>query len=292
MEGVDDPEHMARLNAFDLITPDGQPVRWAMNWLHDAELADRVYGPQLTLEVCRAAASAGLPVYFYGSTQDTLDHLAERLPTLAPGIEIAGMQPSRFRPSTEDELDELAAEIRATGAKICMVGLGCPRQEVFAYENARARVDATHGRRCRVRLPRRSGLRATGLGPAGRTAVGATSRRRSDPPLASVSDPEPALRRGHRSPTCRTVHPDRRAHPDTRRTQLRSATDHHHRRPERSGQLPALSPSNAAGVFSRIAMSVRQESCSTYWRSHSPCSCIGPAPRAEICQSPVSPGLT
>ncbi len=105
MEGVDDAEHLERLNAFDLITPDGQPVRWAMNWLHDADLPDRVYGPRLTLDVCRAAASAGLPVYFYGSTQDTLDHLAERLPTLAPGIEIAGMQPSRFRTSTEDELD-------------------------------------------------------------------------------------------------------------------------------------------------------------------------------------------
>ncbi len=36
-------EHLTRLNSFDLITPDGQPVRWAMNWLHDAGLPDRVY---------------------------------------------------------------------------------------------------------------------------------------------------------------------------------------------------------------------------------------------------------
>lgn len=136
MEGVDDPEHFARLNAFDLVTPDGQPVRWAMNWLHDTALPDRVYGPNLTLRVCRAAADEGLPVYFYGSTQDTLDHLAERLPTLVPGIDIAGMQPSRFQTSSEAELDRLAADIRATGARICMIGLGCPRQEVFAYENA------------------------------------------------------------------------------------------------------------------------------------------------------------
>lgn len=136
MTGVDDPEHIARLNKFDLITPDGQPVRWAMNWLHDTGLSDRVYGPKLTLEVCRAAAENGLPVYFYGSTQETLDHLAERLPTLAPGITIAGMRPSRFATSTEAELDEVAAEITATGAKICMVGLGCPRQEVFVFENA------------------------------------------------------------------------------------------------------------------------------------------------------------
>lgn len=136
MEGVDDPQHLSRLNDFDLITPDGQPVRWAMNWLHNTELPDRVYGPRLTLEVCQAAAVENLPVYFYGSTQETLDHLAERIPTLAPGITIAGMQPSRFASSTEAELDAVAADIKATGAKICMVGLGCPRQEVFAYENA------------------------------------------------------------------------------------------------------------------------------------------------------------
>lgn len=137
MEGVDDAQHIERLNDFDLITPDGQPVRWAMNWLHDTGLSDRVYGPNLTLEVCRAAADAGLPVYFYGSTQEVLDHLAARLPTLTPGIEIAGMQPSKFTTSTEAELDAVAADIKASGAKITMVGLGCPRQEVFAYENAR-----------------------------------------------------------------------------------------------------------------------------------------------------------
>jgi exopolysaccharide biosynthesis WecB/TagA/CpsF family protein len=136
MEGVDDAEHLERLNRFQMITPDGQPVRWAMNWLHDTGLPDRVYGPRLTLDVCRAAAAEGLPVYFYGSTQDTLDHLASRLPELAPGIEIAGMQPSRFRTASEEELDAIAEEVRSTGAKICMVGLGCPRQEVFAYENA------------------------------------------------------------------------------------------------------------------------------------------------------------
>lgn len=136
MTGVDDAEHRSRLNALDLVTPDGQPVRWAMNWLHGTGLPDRVYGPRLTLEVCSAAADAELSVYFYGSTQDTLDHLARRLPELVPGLEVAGMRPSRFATASPAELDELAAEIRASGAAICMVGLGCPRQEVFAYENA------------------------------------------------------------------------------------------------------------------------------------------------------------
>lgn len=136
MTAVDDPEHLARLDAFDLITPDGQPVRWAMNWLHHAGLPDRVYGPDLTLDVCRAAVERDLSVYFYGSTTDTLDHLEQRLPTVVPGLRIAGTRSSRFGRSTPEELDSIAADIRATGASICFVGLGCPRQEVFVYENA------------------------------------------------------------------------------------------------------------------------------------------------------------
>lgn len=137
MTGVDDPEHLARLNGFDLVTPDGQPVRWAMNWLHDTGLRERVYGPDLTLAVCRAAVEQGLSVYFHGSTPDTLAHLERRLPMLVPGIQIAGTSPSTFGRSTPEELDRLATDIRATGASICFVGLGCPRQEVFVFENAR-----------------------------------------------------------------------------------------------------------------------------------------------------------
>ncbi|HMO84587.1 MAG TPA: WecB/TagA/CpsF family glycosyltransferase, partial [Lacipirellulaceae bacterium] len=47
---------------------------------------------------------------------------------------IAGVRPSKFRQLTPAEWDELVTEIRQSGAKILLVGLGCPRQEVFAYE--------------------------------------------------------------------------------------------------------------------------------------------------------------
>jgi exopolysaccharide biosynthesis WecB/TagA/CpsF family protein len=133
---VDDAAHLSRLNAFDLVTPDGQPVRWAMNWIHGTGLPERVYGPDLTLAVCRAATERALTVWFHGSTPDTLAHLERRLPTLVPGIEIAGTSPSTFGTSTPEELDAMAATIRESGASICFVGLGCPRQEVFVFENA------------------------------------------------------------------------------------------------------------------------------------------------------------
>jgi N-acetylglucosaminyldiphosphoundecaprenol N-acetyl-beta-D-mannosaminyltransferase len=133
MTGVQDPAHGARLNSFDLVTPDGQPVRWALNSLYGAALADRVYGPTLTLRVLTGAAAEGLPIYLYGSTDATLDRLLPRLQEKFPALKIAGREPSRFRAARPGELAEIAERIKASGARILLVGLGCPRQEVFAH---------------------------------------------------------------------------------------------------------------------------------------------------------------
>ncbi|MEV7621534.1 WecB/TagA/CpsF family glycosyltransferase [Actinoplanes sp. NPDC089786] len=133
MTGVQDPAHNARLNSFDLVTPDGQPVRGALNLLHHAGLADRVYGPELTLRVLRQAAAEGLPVYLYGSTQPTLDRLIPALEVMFPALKIAGVEASKFRTSHPGEPAEIAERIKASGARIVLVGLGCPRQEVFTY---------------------------------------------------------------------------------------------------------------------------------------------------------------
>ena len=133
MTGVQDRAHNARLNSFDLVTPDGQPVRGALNLLHHADLADRVYGPELTLRVLREAAAEGLPIYLYGSTQPTLDRLIPALEDMFPALKIAGVEASKFRKSHPGEPTEIAERIKASGARIVLVGLGCPRQEVFAY---------------------------------------------------------------------------------------------------------------------------------------------------------------
>jgi N-acetylglucosaminyldiphosphoundecaprenol N-acetyl-beta-D-mannosaminyltransferase len=133
MTGVQDPAQGARLNAFDVVTPDGQPVRWALNILHDAGLAERVYGPTLTLEVLRGCATEGLPVYLYGSTADTLDRLVPKLIELFPALKIAGTEASKFRAVRPGEDVDIAERIRVSGARVVLVGLGCPRQEVFAY---------------------------------------------------------------------------------------------------------------------------------------------------------------
>jgi len=134
MTGVLDSEHKFRLNSFDLLVPDGQPVRWVLNWLYRAQLPDRVYGPTLTLKVCARAAAEGNSIYLYGGTPEILSALTQSLEERFPGIKIAGAEPSKFRRLKPEEKSELAGRIVSSGASIALVGLGCPRQEAFAYE--------------------------------------------------------------------------------------------------------------------------------------------------------------
>jgi N-acetylglucosaminyldiphosphoundecaprenol N-acetyl-beta-D-mannosaminyltransferase len=133
MTGVADLAHAARLNSFDLVTPDGQPVRWALNRMHRAGLSDRVYGPTLTTRVLAGCAAEGLPVFLYGSTASTLHRLTDRLADEWPDLKIAGTEPSKYRTAVVGEAEEIAGRIRSSGARVVLVGLGCPRQEMFAY---------------------------------------------------------------------------------------------------------------------------------------------------------------
>ncbi len=132
MLGALDPVHRYRLNHFDLVTPDGQPVRWGLDLMHRTKLADRVYGPTLSLRVAEAAAREGLPIYLYGSTPTVVEALATNLVERVPGLRVAGWEPSRFGMAGPEECDRIAARIRASGARLCLVGLGCPRQEQWA----------------------------------------------------------------------------------------------------------------------------------------------------------------
>jgi exopolysaccharide biosynthesis WecB/TagA/CpsF family protein len=135
MTGVLDPSHRRRLNALDVVLPDGQPVRWALNLLFGDGLSDRVAGPVMMLKVCQACAREGLPVALYGSTTEVLAELDANLRVLCPGLRIAAAIPSQFRRVTEAEQACLAEQITRSEAALVFVGLGCPRQEVWLFEN-------------------------------------------------------------------------------------------------------------------------------------------------------------
>lgn len=141
MEAAHDPEFAEVVNSLDLVSPDGQPVRWAMNLLHDTDLTDRVYGPDLTWNVCGAAADAGIGIYLFGSTPETCDKFVAAILDEWPHAIISDVQPDRFREATAEEDAADVARINASGAGIVLVGRGCPRQERWVAAH-KGRVNA------------------------------------------------------------------------------------------------------------------------------------------------------
>jgi exopolysaccharide biosynthesis WecB/TagA/CpsF family protein len=135
MTGVLNRSHRRRLNSLDLVLPDGQPVRWALNLLFGENLRDRVYGPNLMLRICARAEALGLSVGLYGNRADVLEDLASHLSSRFPHLNVVAVLPSLFRKVSPEEQAALADRIASTGADLLFVGLGCPRQEVWLYEN-------------------------------------------------------------------------------------------------------------------------------------------------------------
>lgn len=125
----------AKINTFEIVAPDGQPVRWALNLLYNRLLPDRVYGPELMLWLCRRAAIDGIGIYLYGSHSHVVKKLAANLTKWFPTLRIVGCESPPFRLLSQDEDRETIERINASGAELVFLGLGCPRQDIFAFEH-------------------------------------------------------------------------------------------------------------------------------------------------------------
>lgn len=141
MESVDNQSLGDKINLIDLIVPDGQPVRWALNSFYKLGMKDRVYGPELTLWVLEKADKLGLKVYLYGSTATTLEKLQAFVERSYPRVDICGVHVDRFREATPEEDVEDILKINNSGAHIVLVGRGCPRQELWVA-NHKGKVNA------------------------------------------------------------------------------------------------------------------------------------------------------
>jgi len=140
MEAHDSPDFQKLVNAADLVTPDGMPLVWMLRRLGLKEQT-RVYGPDLTLHVCEAAAEAEIPVGLYGGTQEALDALQQSYRAQFPRLQIAYAYAPPFRPLTREEDEAVVQAINDSGARVLLVGLGCPKQEYWVAQH-RDRVQA------------------------------------------------------------------------------------------------------------------------------------------------------
>jgi N-acetylglucosaminyldiphosphoundecaprenol N-acetyl-beta-D-mannosaminyltransferase len=129
-EAQDNPEFRQILNRAFVNTPDGMPMTW-MGRLQGNRAIDRVYGPDLMLQICRASPARGIRHFFYGGKEGVAELLASRLREKIPNLEVVGTYCPPFRPLTEEEEYALVEQMNSCEPHCIWVGLSTPKQEKF-----------------------------------------------------------------------------------------------------------------------------------------------------------------
>ena len=124
----EDASYCAVQNDGLMAIPDGGPLSSVGQKRGYKDMA-RTTGPSLMGEIFEISAKKGHRHYFYGSKDETLKLLQQKLTERYPGIQIAGMYSPPFRPLTEEEDKAVIEWINETEPDFVWVGLGAPKQE-------------------------------------------------------------------------------------------------------------------------------------------------------------------
>lgn len=128
-----DDAHYHKVQAESaFVLPDGKPLS-VYSRKHGYPDAERVTGPDLMLALF--ARENGLKHYFYGSSEETLAMLRDKLTKQYPHLKIAGMVSPPFRTLSSEEDVQAVEKINQSGADIIWVGLGAPKQENWMYDH-------------------------------------------------------------------------------------------------------------------------------------------------------------
>ncbi len=123
-------------NTAGLVTPDGMPLVW-LSRLQGRRHVERVYGPDLMLELCERSTLKGYRHFLYGGSEDALEQLASNLQQRFPELQVVGKYSPPFRLLTDDEDNQVVQMINETDPDIVWVGLSTPKQERWMASHIR-----------------------------------------------------------------------------------------------------------------------------------------------------------
>ncbi len=130
MEARADSKLRRIMNHAFINVPDGMPMTW-VGRLQGLQEMDRVFGPDLMMEMCRLSVERGYRSFLYGGKPGVADLLSEALQKRFPGLQVVGTYTPPFRNLTPEEEKEVLARVRESRPHILWVGLGTPKQERF-----------------------------------------------------------------------------------------------------------------------------------------------------------------
>jgi N-acetylglucosaminyldiphosphoundecaprenol N-acetyl-beta-D-mannosaminyltransferase len=130
MEAQRDPGLKSIFAEALLVAPDGMPTVW-MGHLQGYSAMQRVFGPDLMLDIIGGAAFRNCVHFFCGGEAGVAERLRDEMLRRFPWAQIAGTHSPPFRPMTSVEESDLKAKVRSLRPDIIWVGLSTPKQERF-----------------------------------------------------------------------------------------------------------------------------------------------------------------
>jgi N-acetylglucosaminyldiphosphoundecaprenol N-acetyl-beta-D-mannosaminyltransferase len=127
----DEPDVRDTVARCAVVNADGQSVVWAARFL-GLRVPERVAGIDLMGRLIGLCESEGWPVYFLGAKDDVLAAFEAEALRRHPRLVVAGRRNGYFR--AEEEAG-IAETIRASGARLVLVGISSPMKERFLARN-------------------------------------------------------------------------------------------------------------------------------------------------------------
>lgn len=113
------------------VVADGNPIVWLCALA--GRKVDLTPGSELVTPLCALAARLGAPLALLGANDETLDAAAARLEADHPGLKVVAKiaPPYGFDPNGAGA-DACLEQVAASGAQLCLLALGAPKQEILA----------------------------------------------------------------------------------------------------------------------------------------------------------------
>lgn len=120
------------LNSFYLNIPDGMPLVW-IGKLKGAKNIKRCYGPDIFKNLISKSADLNIRHFLCGGKFGVAEKLKKTCKLQFNNDHICGTYTPPFKDLTDKEIQEIAQFIDSKKADIVWIGLGTPKQEIFAY---------------------------------------------------------------------------------------------------------------------------------------------------------------
>lgn len=118
-----------------LILTDGKPLLWIAKW-YGTPIKEKVSGSDLFPLLCEMAAKKGYKMFFLGAAEGVASKAAENLSNRFNGLQVVGTySPPYGFEKKQEEIDKIKSKIKESKPDILIVGLGCPKQEIFMYHH-------------------------------------------------------------------------------------------------------------------------------------------------------------